>query len=123
MSTERAASSALQGRKTIAAKDAHWQPMHVADIKLDGVTMHLLVEADDRWRSYWMKMEAGSRSIMHRHSATEMLIVVEGSVTDCDGAVFRAADVVVYSVGSTHVLSSPRGCTLLVVESCASTLA
>lgn len=117
LGVELASSSELHGRKLILARDACWRPMHVAGKKLDGVTMHPLVDAPKQWRSYWMKMEGGSRSTMHRHSATKMVVVVAGSAEDRDGVVFRESDVVTYPVGSTHILSSPAGCSLLVVDS------
>ncbi|MBN5495447.1 cupin domain-containing protein [Pseudomonas aeruginosa] len=81
--------------------------------------MHSLVDAPEHWTSYWMKMNPGeeARSVMHRHAATEMLVVVQGSVQDSDGAVFRVADVVVYPYGSSQALFSPEGCTPVVVES------
>ncbi|MEG9624907.1 cupin domain-containing protein [Pseudomonas guariconensis] len=64
-----------------------------------------------------MKMAPGSRSVPHRHAATELLQVLEGEVMDVDGQVFRAGDSLVYAAGSEHWLRSPRGCLLLVVES------
>lgn len=111
----------LTGRRLVGPLGVDWQPMRLDGRVLEGVTMCALVEAPEHWRSYWMKMEAGSRSVMHRHSATEMLVVVAGAAEDCDGAVFRLGDAVVYPVGSTHLLYSPEGCTLLVVESLEST--
>ena len=56
-----------------------------------------------------MKMAPGSRSVPHRHAATELLQVLEGEVMDVDGQVFRAGDSLVYAAGSEHWLRSPRG--------------
>jgi hypothetical protein len=113
--------SDLAGRYLIKLEGAVWEPMSIAGQPLEGVFKCLLVSTPEHWESYWMKMCPETRSVIHRHTANEMLLVMQGSVQDSDGSVFRASDVIVYPADSSHVLFSPEGCMLLVVESRAST--
>ncbi|WP_082045794.1 MULTISPECIES: cupin domain-containing protein [Pseudomonas] len=107
----------LVGRRHTAIVDADWQPMYVGETRLPGVSVCNLVDVPEHWSSYWMKMEAGAHSIMHRHSAIEMVVVLQGSIEDCDRRIFQTTEAVVYPAGSIHLLSSPTGCVLLIVES------
>jgi anti-sigma factor ChrR (cupin superfamily) len=74
------------------------------------------------WSSYWMRLEAGARSIQHRHDDTELIIVMEGVFTDDDGADFLPGQTVSYPAGSRHSTSSAKGCTVMVVEGRASSI-
>ncbi|SDS22346.1 ChrR Cupin-like domain-containing protein [Halopseudomonas litoralis] len=112
----------LTGRELISPDDVDWQSMSVDGRVLDGIKMYPLTTTPDGWQSYWMKLNPGVRSIMHRHSAVEMIAVMRGSLEDCDGATFNTSEVVVYPEGSTHLLSTHEGCILLVVESKPSTV-
>ncbi|MCY1296522.1 hypothetical protein D9M69_552670 [compost metagenome] len=107
----------LVGRQQISPDTVDWEPMLVEGCMLEGISMYPLADTAEGWKSYWMKLNPGVSSIMHRHGSTEMVAVVRGSVQDCDGVVFNAPDVILYPAGSTHVLDSTEGCTLLVVES------
>lgn len=95
--------------------------MRLGDRLLDGVAWTTLADTGP-WQGYWMKMSPGSRSLPHRHTATELLQILEGEVMDADGQVFHAGDSLVYGPDSEHWLYSPQGCLLLVIESVPSRL-
>ncbi|MDF0732289.1 cupin domain-containing protein [Pseudomonas entomophila] len=100
---------------------AHWQPMLLGDRILEGITWATLTAAGP-WQGYWMRMSPGSRSLPHRHAATELVQVLQGEVVDSDGQRLQAGDSLVYAAGSEHWLQSPNGCLLLVIESQPSSL-
>lgn len=108
-------------REAHTPSQVQWQPMLLGGQRLEGVSWKTLADTGP-WQAYWMKMAPGSRSVPHRHAATELPQVLEGEVMDVDGQVFRAGDSLVYAAGSEHWLRSPRGCLVLVVESEPSTL-
>ncbi|MHC6226733.1 cupin domain-containing protein [Pseudomonas sp. X10] len=95
---------------------AQWRPMSIDGKVLEGVQWAALASTAS-WLGYWMKMTPGSSSVPHRHTALELLLVLEGQVADSDGRCFEAGDSLVYAAGSEHWLHSPEGCVLLVVES------
>jgi anti-sigma factor ChrR (cupin superfamily) len=106
---------------TIDAAD--WRPMMIGDTPLQGFSwIPLASDEAGAWHSYWMRLEAGARSLQHRHEGTELIMVLEGVFTDDDGADFLPGQTVAYPAGSCHSTYSARGCTVLVVEGRASSV-
>lgn len=75
--------------------------------------MPLSGNADDGYESFLLKMKPGARSTPHRHTQREEFLVLDGSMTDCDGKTFNKGDYVKYKPGSTHYSHSVHGCILL----------
>jgi len=71
--------------------------------------------ADDGFETFLLKMKPGAQSTPHEHTQREEFLVMEGSMTDCDGTMFTTGDYVKFKPGSTHYSNSKDGCTLLVV--------
>jgi anti-sigma factor ChrR (cupin superfamily) len=60
------------------------------------------------------KMEPGNTTIPHRHNGNEEFFVVSGDLTDNDGTVYRAGDLVWLKDGTEHCSYSENGCVILV---------
>ena len=60
------------------------------------------------------KMEPGYTTIAHRHNGNEEFFVVSGDLTDNDGTVYRAGDLVWLKDGTQHCSYSENGCVIVV---------
>lgn len=93
-----------------------WHPMIIGEIPLKGLEYAALASNSNR-RGYWMKMEPGSHSPLHRHTDEELIVIWDGEVQDSDNRQFKTGSSLVYAAGSEHYLYSPSGCVMLVIES------
>ncbi len=64
---------------------------------------------------FLLRFDPGAQSMPHEHMAAEQFLVMEGTLTDCDGHVFEAGDFVRFEPGSKHHSVSESGCLLLAV--------
>ncbi len=71
--------------------------------------------ADDGFETFLLKMRPGAQSTPHQHTRREEFLVLDGSITDCDGTTFSDGQYVKFKPGSTHYSHSINGCTLLVI--------
>ena len=60
------------------------------------------------------KMEPGYTTIPHRHNGHEEFYIISGEVTDNDGAVYRAGDLVWLKDGTEHCSYTENGCVIVV---------
>ncbi len=99
---EKSASNALRpfDRYGGVVPDLEWHPLSKS--------------GDGSHEIYLIRFKPGATSVPHEHTGFEEFMVLDGELTDCDGAVFRAGDFVSYAPGSRHYSSSAAGCTLLV---------
>ncbi len=63
---------------------------------------------------YIYRMGPGTRSTAHQHGGAEEFVVIEGALTDNDGTVYRAGDVVWLAPGTEHSSDSETGCIVAV---------
>ena len=63
---------------------------------------------------YLVRFAPGTRSTPHEHIGYEEFLVLDGSLTDSDGTVYRRNDFVSLKPGSKHVSVSDDGTTLAV---------
>jgi len=63
---------------------------------------------------YIYRMSPGSQSTPHRHGGAEEFVVIDGELTDNDGTVYRAGDVVWLAPGTEHTSHSEHGCIVAV---------
>ncbi|NIF78059.1 anti-sigma factor [Paraburkholderia sp. Cy-641] len=104
----------MRSRYTLDERD--WKPMLIGDTQLDGFSwIPLGADESGAWESYWMRLDAGARSPLHLHHATELLYVADGVFSDSDGVDYRTGDVALYATGSRHASFSEKGCLVLVV--------
>jgi anti-sigma factor ChrR (cupin superfamily) len=117
------AAAAPAGRAIHTLNNDAWQPMMIEGERLPGFWFIPVVDDESgEWSSYWMRLEAGARSLVHTHTSTELLLILDGIYTDQDGTDFTARQVVTYPAGTTHWSHSREGCTVLVVTNTESTL-
>ncbi|MGB8813785.1 MAG: cupin domain-containing protein [Paracoccaceae bacterium] len=60
------------------------------------------------------RMPAGMTTRSHRHNGHEQFLILEGTLVESDGTVFRAGDMVFYRDGTEHNSHTPDGCLLAV---------
>ena len=60
------------------------------------------------------RMAPGTTTTPHRHTDDEEFYVIEGELTDNDGTIYRAGDLVWLKKGTEHYSYSEKGCTLVV---------
>ena len=60
------------------------------------------------------KMEPGYTTIPHQHNGNEEFFIVSGDLTDNDGTVYRAGDLVWMKDGTQHCSYSEHGCVIVV---------
>lgn len=65
--------------------------------------------------SYLMRMQPGAVTLEHEHGGFEEFLILEGTLTDSDGTVFRVGDFVTYR-GGTHNSWTGDGCLIAVFE-------
>jgi quercetin dioxygenase-like cupin family protein len=68
---------------------------------------------------YIYRMGPGSHSNPHRHGGAEEFLVIEGELTDNDGTIYRAGDVVWLAAGTEHTSYSENGCIVAVYSEAA----
>ena len=75
----------------------------------------LSVDRDENLDLFLLKFAPGAHSHPHEHVATEQFLVLEGSLTDCDGTTFKSGDFVRFEKKSKHYSYSNDGCLILVI--------
>jgi anti-sigma factor ChrR (cupin superfamily) len=113
----------MQGRSIHTCDADAWQPMMIDGQRHPGFWLIPLVDdSSGNWTSYWMRLDAGARSLLHTHTSTELLSVLDGVYTDQDGTDITPGQVVTFAAGTSHWSYSREGCTVLVVTRSESTL-
>lgn len=80
-----------------------------------GITYcNLSYDADAGEGCYLIRFAPGTSSTPHEHVGYEEFLVLEGTLTDCDGTIYRRNDFVSLKPGSKHVSISDDGATLAV---------
>ena len=80
-----------------------------------GVTYcNLSYDADAGEGCYLVRFAPGTSSTPHEHIGYEEFLVLDGTLTDCDGTVYRRNDFVSLKPGSKHVSVTDDGATLAV---------
>ena len=60
------------------------------------------------------KMDPGSTTIPHRHTANEEFLILSGELIENDGTVFKAGDLVWLKKGTEHSSYTETGCVMAV---------
>lgn len=109
----KALAGAEHGMIVVRANEGTWRPSGH-----EGVSFKVLLK--DPTSGNWtmlLRMEPGSSYPSHRHSTFEQCLIVEGEVC-FDGISLQAGDFEAAPPGTRHaVLSSPKGCLLMLVAS------
>ena len=60
------------------------------------------------------KMDPGYTTIPHEHVGNEEFYIIRGDITENDGTVYRAGDLVLMKSGTQHCSYSEHGCLIVV---------
>lgn len=109
-------------------KDIQPQDRLVANVRHDAFTPWINADGSDSgtavlqlgdraemgvgFHIYWMA--PGTSSEAHEHRGDEEFFVIEGSLRDNDGTVYRTGDLVLLKDGTQHYSVSDEGCLLAV---------
>ena len=63
---------------------------------------------------YIYKMEPGAESAPHRHGGTEEFLIIEGTLIDHDGTIYKKGDLVWLAPGTEHNSRTETGCLIAV---------
>ncbi|KIG01633.1 ChrR-like cupin domain containing protein [Burkholderia sp. MR1] len=111
------------GRRLHTIEEHAWAPMLIEGTRHPGFWIIPIVDDESgAWTSYWMRLDAGAKSLFHTHASTELLFIMDGIYTDQDGTDFSPRQAVTYPAGTSHWSHSREGCTVLVVTNAESTL-
>jgi anti-sigma factor ChrR (cupin superfamily) len=104
------------GRKVVNVHTAAFQPYDMeGPLQPDITWLPISWDEGSGQGSYLMRMEPGAVTIEHEHGGFEEFLILEGTLTDSDGTVFRAGDFVSYD-GGTHNSWTEDGCLIAVFE-------
>lgn len=100
----------------IAAGEEAFRPYDRYGIELPGMTwLPLSLNEDEKLDLFLLRFAPGGQSYPHEHMASEQFLVLDGTLTDCDGHVFQAGDFVRFEPNSKHHSHSDNGCLILVI--------
>jgi hypothetical protein len=103
-------------RSVIDTNEDNFRPYDRYGVELPGLTwLPLSLDEDTGLDLFLLRFEAGGQSFPHEHMAAEQFLMMEGTLTDCDGHVFRAGDFVRFEAGSKHHSNTVDGCLILVM--------
>ena len=103
-------------RSVIPTGDGNFRPYDRYGVELPGMSwLPLSLNAEENLDLFLLKFEPGAQSYPHEHMAAEQFLMMEGTLTDCDGHVFKAGDFVRFEPGSEHHSVSEGGCLILVI--------
>ncbi len=105
------------GRRVIDTRSSRFQPYDLeGPVQADITWLPISYDAASGHGSYLMRMQPGAVTIAHFHPRTEDFMILEGELTDSDGAVYKAGDFVSYAVGTYHNSWTATGCLIAVFE-------
>lgn len=101
---------------TDTTNDDTFRPYDRYGVVLPGMTwLPLSIDSKHGLDIFILRFDAGSQSFAHEHMAPEQFLMLKGTLTDCDGKVFKEGDFVRFEKGSKHHSMSTDGCELLVM--------
>ena len=103
-------------RSIISTAGGNFRPYDRYGVELPGMSwLPLSLNASENLDLFLLRFEPGAQSYPHEHTTAEQFLMMEGTLTDCDGHVFRSGDFVRFEPGSTHHSASENGCLILVI--------
>ena len=110
------ADAKVPARRVVSAYDAEaFRPFDRYGAPIRGMRWLPLSFAPERGGgTYLLRIDPGVRSLPHEHTGGEEFLMLEGTLVDHDGTVFRAGDFVAFAPGSRHFSVSPEGCLIAV---------
>jgi len=102
-------------RRMISVGDAPWQTYSLqGKPQKDCAWANLSYDEETGEGCFLFRFGPGARSIAHEHLGYEEFVILEGSIEDHDGAVYKAGDFVSLKPGSRHWSHSEEGAVVAV---------
>lgn len=102
-------------RRVVNLRDAEFEPWDADGAGEQGTWMLQLNPDAPRGTGFYIyKMDPGTQSIPHRHGGAEEFVIIEGTLIDHDGAVYKKGDVVWLAPGTEHNSRTETGCLIAV---------
>ena len=104
---------APQDRRVVNIREAKFTPWQSAD---SPGTSYLQLDTSrpPGVGFYVYRMPPGTRSDPHEHGGTEEFLILEGTLVDHDGTVYREGDLVWLAPGTRHSSHTETGCLIAV---------
>ena len=104
-----------EGERIVAnIYETEFEPYIGRDGETDGFALQLDRSKPLGTGFHLYKMEPGYTTIPHQHNGNEEFFIVSGDVTDNDGTVYRAGDLVWMKDGTQHCSYTENGCVIVV---------
>ena len=104
-----------EGERLVANLDEiEFEPFINSDGEADGLAFQLDSNRRLGTGFHLYKMEPGYTTIPHQHNGDEEFFIISGDLTDNDGTVYRAGDLVLMKDGTQHCSHSKNGCVIVV---------
>ena len=93
-----------------------FEPFDNYGVVIPGMSWHKISYNKDSGGqgTYVLKMEPGTKSLLHEHTGYEEFLMLDGELTDPDGKNFKKGDFVSFEPGSRHSSRTENGCLVLV---------
>ncbi|MDA7583342.1 cupin domain-containing protein [Candidatus Pelagibacter sp.] len=103
-------------RKITNLYDVKFVPFDNYGVVVPGMSWHKIsYEKENGGQgTYVLKMEAGAKSLPHKHTGFEEFLMLDGELIDPDGKVFKKGDFISFEPGSKHSSHTINGCLVLV---------
>ena len=103
-------------RKITNPYDVKFVPFDNYGVVVPGMSWHKISydKENGGQGTYVLKMEAGAKSLPHKHTGFEEFLMLDGELIDPDGKVFKKGDFVSFQPGSQHSSYTKNGCLVLV---------
>lgn len=103
-------------RNVIPTGEENFRPYDRYGVELPGMSwLPLSLNEEESLDLFLLRFEPGAQSYPHEHTEAEQFLMMDGTLTDCDGHVFRTGDFVRFESGSKHHSTSQDGCLILVI--------
>ena len=103
-------------RKITNPYDVKFVPFDNYGVVVPGMSWHKISydKENGGQGTYVLKMEAGAKSLPHKHTGFEEFLMLDGELIDPDGKVFKKGDFISFEPGSKHSSHTINGCLVLV---------
>ena len=96
-------------RRVVNIYEAKFTPFMSGDV-VDGEVLQLNTAKPLGLGFYIYRMAPGTTTVAHEHSGDEEFLILEGDLTDHDGAEYGPVDLVWLRDGTTHSSTTKGGC-------------
>lgn len=111
-----------ENRRVANIHDAPYEPF-MTNNKVDGHVLQLNASKPLGVGFFVYKMDPGTTTVAHKHVGDEEFLIIEGDLTDHDGAEYGPGDLVWLRDGTAHSSHTKNGCVIAVYMDASETIA